>query len=244
MAKKVNGGATLWARQTIDSNIFYNKPHVWFKIWFYLVTKTNHKDNKQFKRGSCFLKYEWIMEKTKAKKSELDHAMRWFRKVKMIATQKATRGFILTILKYSVYQDLDTYKATQKATVKAKQKRYKSDTINNNDNNDNNICSSIFTFWNNQKIIVHRDPNKFETHTREVLKKYTKEEILTAINNYSIVLNDDKNILTYRWTLKDFLEKGIDKFLDLDSARKSYQKKNSPETDNRTFEEKVLNDRR
>ena len=66
---KIDGGATLWARQTIDSKIFFDKPHVWFKIWFYLVNKVNHKDNKQFARGSCFMKYEWIMQRTKAKKS-------------------------------------------------------------------------------------------------------------------------------------------------------------------------------
>ena len=74
---KIDGGATLWARQTIESDIFYNKPHAWFKIWFYLVNKANHKDNKQFNRGSCFMKYEWIMEKTKANKNEIDHCIRW-----------------------------------------------------------------------------------------------------------------------------------------------------------------------
>ena len=52
---KIDGGATLWARQTLESDIFYNKPHVWFKIWFYLINEANHKENKQFNRGSCFM---------------------------------------------------------------------------------------------------------------------------------------------------------------------------------------------
>ena len=59
---KINGGATLWARQTIDSDIFYNKPDKWFKIWFYLINEVNHKDNKLFPRGSCFMKYDWIIK--------------------------------------------------------------------------------------------------------------------------------------------------------------------------------------
>ena len=33
---KVNGGATLWARQTIESEIFFWKPAGWFKIWFFI----------------------------------------------------------------------------------------------------------------------------------------------------------------------------------------------------------------
>jgi len=108
---KINGGATIWARQTIDSDIFCNKPDKWFKIWFYLVNKANHRDDKQLKRGSCFMKYEWIMEKTKATKSEVDHCMRWLKSAKMVATQKATRGFILEVLNYDKFQKLEHYKS-------------------------------------------------------------------------------------------------------------------------------------
>ena len=144
---KIDGGATLWARQTIDSDIFYNKPHVWFKIWFYLVQQTNHKDNKQFARGSCFLKYEWIMEKTKANKNEIDHCVRWLKSATMIATRKATRGFIVNVLNYNTFQSLENYKSDSKSDskseTKAKQKRNKSDTINKNDNNDKNLEKDI-----------------------------------------------------------------------------------------------------
>ena len=144
---KINGGATLWARQTIDSDIFYNKPHVWFKIWFYLINEVNHKDNKQFKRGSCFMKYDWIMEKTKAKKNEIDHCIRWLKSATMIATAKATRGFIVNVINYNGYQSLENYKSDtksdSKSDLKAKQKRNKSDTINKNDNNDKNDIEEI-----------------------------------------------------------------------------------------------------
>ena len=144
---KIDGGATLWARQTIDSKIFFDKPHVWFKIWFYLVNKVNHKDNKQFARGSCFMKYEWIMQRTKAKKSELDHAIRWLKVSKMIATRKATRGFIVEVLNYNGYQSLENYKSDSKSDskseTKAKQKRNESDTINKNDKNNKNLEKDI-----------------------------------------------------------------------------------------------------
>ena len=140
---KINGGATLWARQTIDSDIFFNKPDKWFKIWFYLITETSHKDNKQFKRGSCFLKYEWIMQKTKATKGEIDHCIRWLKSATMLATRKATGGFIVEVLNYNTFQSLESYKsnakATAKATATAKQERNKSDTIYKNVKNDKNV---------------------------------------------------------------------------------------------------------
>ena len=125
---KINGGATLWARQTIDSDIFYNKPDKWFKIWFYLINEVNHKDNKQFARGSCFTKYEWIMKKTKATKNEVDHCIRWLKSATMITTRKAIRGFNLTILNYNTFQSIESYKSDtksdNKSDLKAKQKRH------------------------------------------------------------------------------------------------------------------------
>ncbi|HDY68957.1 MAG TPA: hypothetical protein ENH85_14350 [Candidatus Scalindua sp.] len=158
---KIEGGATIWARQTIDSEIFYNKPDKWFKIWFYLVAKANHTDNKRFKEGSCFLKYDWIMNATGANKNEVDHCIRWLKSATMIATQKATRGFIVNVLKYPDFQNLQNYKSDGNGETKAKQKRNKSDTINKNvkngknDKNKPNTCVAgnssatreVFDYW-------------------------------------------------------------------------------------------------
>jgi len=215
---KINGGATLWARQTINSKVFCNKPHVWFKIWFYLINAVNHKDNKQFKRGSCFLKYEWIMQKTKATKSELDHAMRWFRFGKMIATAKATRGFTLNVLKYNDYQTLENYKSDTKSDgkseTKAKQKRNKSDTINNNGNNVNNVNkkekSDIFTnAWNDFKEMRKKNnKNKPITLRAEemLLNKLDKlssneKEQIDILNEST--MNDWKGVFPLKETTKE-----------------------------------------
>ena len=161
----IKGGCTLWARQTIDSDIFLNKPDKWFKIWFYLVNKVNHADTKQFERGSAFIKYEWIIEKTKATKSEIDHCLRWLKIGEMVATQKATRGMIVFILNYGIYQDVKNYKSDTKSETEntptlpliienqsKNEKRIKSDTINNNDNNDTRII-------NNTNLAVGNEDN-------------------------------------------------------------------------------------
>ena len=234
---KINGGATIWARQTIDSDIFCNKPDKWFKIWFYLIAEVNHKDNKQFKRGSCFMRYEWIMKKTKANKNEIDHCIRWLKLAMMIATQKATRGFTLKVLNYNGYQSLENYKSDtksdSKSEMKAKQKRNESDTINKNDKNNkniNNVITNIYTHWNNQKVIVHRNINKYKSAIKAILKDYSEKEVITAITNYKIIL-DGNYRWDYRWELDKFLKRGIEKFKNLEIAKnnyKDYKQANTP----------------
>ena len=117
---KILGGCTLWARQTIESDIFNTKPAKWFKMWFYLVNRANHIDNNQLKRGQCHLTYETIMLKCNATKSEVDHCMRWLKARRMLGTQKTTRGFIITIYNYERYQNIENYKVTSLQAVGAK----------------------------------------------------------------------------------------------------------------------------
>ncbi len=172
---KINGGATLWARQTLDSDIFYNKPDKWFKIWFYLINEVNHKGDKQFARGSCFLKYEWIMGKTKATRNEVDHCIRWLKSATMIATAKATGGFIVKVLNYNAFQSLESYKSDRKSDsngeTKAKQKRNKSETkatpYYKNGKNGNN--------GKNEKN-EDKDSAKYRTIIREQIINYLNTE--------------------------------------------------------------------
>lgn len=126
---KIDGGATIWARQTIDSKIFYDKPDKWFKIWFYIVNTVNYKDNKRAKRGNCFLKYDWIMNATGANKNQVKHCVAFLKANSMLATRKATRGFNVEVVKYKDFQNLDNYKSHTERNTKATQKPHKSHTI-------------------------------------------------------------------------------------------------------------------
>ena len=139
----IKGGATIWARQTIESKIFYDKPDKWFKIWFYIVNKVNHKQNKKWDRGQCHITYLEIQTNTKATKAQIDHCIRYLKKEQMLATQKATRGMHITVVKYDIYQDLDNYKSDTGGELKATQKRHRSDTKNKNVKNDKNVKNVI-----------------------------------------------------------------------------------------------------
>ena len=139
----IEGGATLWARQTIDSEIFYEKPDKYFKIWFYLVNRVNHKKKRKWERGECFLNYQEVREYTKSTTDQVKKCISWLKKERMISTARSTRGVNIKILKYDHFQRLDNYyydvKSSTKAPQSAPEKHQRSTTINKNDKNDKNI---------------------------------------------------------------------------------------------------------
>lgn len=227
---KIDGGAIIWARQTIDSKIFYDKPDKWFKIWFYLVARVNHTDNERFKRGTCFLKYDWIMNATGASKDEVKHCIKFLKDSSMLATQKATRGFTVEVLKYKHYQNLDSYKSHTKSHRKATQKPHRSHTINKNvknGKNDNKIYS-VFDFWNSLKIIVHKNikgkvgNRTFKGCLEQALNDNNEETVREAMQNYKTILEGEEYFWKYRWTIGEFLIRGLDKFLTINKPFENF----------------------
>lgn len=83
--------------------------------------------------------------------------------------------------------------------------------------------SNIYTVWNEQKIQVHK---KLTEETKQAIDKAlrdnSEEEIIQAIKNYAEILRDDKYFFKYAWTLRDFLRRGLQKFIDGDICRKNY----------------------
>jgi hypothetical protein len=186
--KNFFGGSIFLARKTVESDIFFNKPDKWFKIWMYLLLKANYRDNKHFKRGECFTTYEEIRHSTKATLSAIDHCIRWLKSARQITTRKATRGFYVFILNFAKYQSnpkaksdtearqerkkSETESETEiainklknkekidtKAIQKAKQEREKSDTTNNNVNN-NTITNVIVQSEINDLIALFKNVN-------------------------------------------------------------------------------------
>jgi len=128
-------GATIWARQTIESDIFFWKPDKWFKIWFFIISKANHSDTKQFKRGECFLTGKRIQDATGATPDQVKKCLSWLRQEQMIETKRSTRGFTVSINKYNQYQDFKYYISTDESTREAPEKHQRSTTINKNEKN-------------------------------------------------------------------------------------------------------------
>ncbi|HUM44919.1 MAG TPA: hypothetical protein PKI14_18390, partial [Fervidobacterium sp.] len=93
-----------------------------------------------------------------------------------------------------------------------------------NDKNDKNIYIVIFDYWNSKKIIVHKKlTDKIKRKISGALATYSPDELKKAIDNYHTVLTSDKYYWTYKWTLEDFLQRGVEKFL-ADACFENYKK--------------------
>lgn len=85
--------------------------------------------------------------------------------------------------------------------------------------------NSIYEFWNNQQIIVHRNMTPdIAKAIKSELKHYSDTEIMQAIKNYAEIQKGEQYWFKYAWTLRDFLKRGIAKFLDLEVAKANYLK--------------------
>jgi len=83
----------------------------------------------------------------------------------------------------------------------------------------------LFNHWNQQNIIIHKKlTDDMRNAIIRTLRDYTNEEIKSAISNYAEIIHGEQYFFKYKWTLKDFLKRGIEKFTDLEIAKSNFLK--------------------
>ena len=86
---------------------------------------------------------------------------------------------------------------------------------------------AIFNHWNKGAGIQHRKmTDKIRRSISGALGAYSEAEIVTAIDNYSRIITSKSHYFKYRWTLADFLQRGLDKFIDWRVCDANYKKDN------------------
>jgi phage replication O-like protein O len=86
------------------------------------------------------------------------------------------------------------------------------------------IYIQVFDFWNSKNIIKHKKlTDKIKRKISGTTADYTIDEIMKAISNYEIVLHGDKYYWSHTWTLEEFLQRGLEKFLT-DACFENYLK--------------------
>jgi len=90
-------------RRMIESDIFCWKPAEWLKIWLYILLKVNHSDGS-LPRGTAYFSKDW--EDAHVSKWQWHKCVKYLKRATMIATEKATHGYIIKVLKYNNYQEL------------------------------------------------------------------------------------------------------------------------------------------
>lgn len=181
----IKGGFTLWARQSIDSDIFFYKPDKWFKIWFFIVNSVNYKKNKLFERGQNLITYEDIMRKTKATKTQTYKAIRFFKEKSMIDAEKTTRGFIIKVLNYSKYQCVENYTDDRETIERRLRDDREANTITKERKKENKEINTYMSSFNGKFKSSYQVTSGRDNKLSLRLKKFTLEEILKALDNLS-----------------------------------------------------------
>jgi hypothetical protein len=143
----IKGGYYIKARKIQESAIAHAAPSV-REIWDYLLMTCNHSEQtasgRKILRGQTVRTYKDIQDalswhvgyrKESYSKHDIENALKYLTKHRMISKSKTTRGIVVTICKYSTYQDPKNYENHSESHNGATIEPQCGDTINKNDNN-------------------------------------------------------------------------------------------------------------
>lgn len=196
----IPGGYILLSRKIIESEIF-KKPPLYLKVWIYLLSKAQHKDYKQLKRGQLWTNIPEIQEvcswyvgfrKETPSKKQIYTILEWLRnpyeqdnekdtKETMIVTTKGTQGMLIYIVNFNHYQTSKNYEGNDEGNNEILMKELRKDdegnNINKNDNNDNNVNKNSVPS-KKQKIYTKEDKEYLlaEYLSKQIAKRLNKPE--------------------------------------------------------------------
>jgi len=115
----VPGGYILKARKALESDLM-DKPPLWSKLWDWLLLRAEWREGGKLPRGSLLTSVSemrasmsWLVgyRRVTPTKEEIRSAYEGFVKATMATTAKTTRGMIISITNYSLYQNPKSYEA-------------------------------------------------------------------------------------------------------------------------------------
>ena len=222
-------------RKLLENPIFQNEKLL--KVFVWCLLKASHTEHAELvglqkvslRPGQFVYGRHKAAEELKIKESTLYKYMMWLKNEEILNIQSNNKFSVVTVVNWDLYQidePKSNSKNSSKVTTKEQQRNTNKNDKNdkNNINNINNIYNAIFEHWNSKKIIVHKKlTDKIKRKIRGALNTYSPDEIKKAIDNYSTVLTSDEYYWTYKWTLEDFLQRGVEKFLT-DACFENYKK--------------------
>lgn len=226
---------------TVRKIFFEDKEKYIVLSW--IIFKTNYQEEYQgLKRNECYFSYSvvesecnvgrWKLQKILSE-LEKENFIAWIHKSKVRHTQS-----IIYLIENEQYgKQYDTqYSKQYSKTVENAGADGNNNTVNNtvlntvNNTSSRNISknisiNNIYSHWNSKKIIVHKSLTKdMEKAMEKVLKKYSENEIVQAINIYVEILESDF-YFNYKWSLVDFLNRknGLSTFMEEGSNKANYE---------------------
>ena len=123
----IPGGYILLLRKLFDSEFWITSPPLCRAVWVYLCGKAMWKDGDKLKRGQLITSYPDLKEafsymagyrKIRPSTKVLRRACEGLRERHMIVTTKVTRGLLITIVNYDLYQTFANYEGHTEGATK------------------------------------------------------------------------------------------------------------------------------
>lgn len=245
---EINAGYIKLYRKLLDNPIM-KKPDL-LQLFIYCLLKANHEPERiifngqeiVIQRGS-FVTGRFALETDLGCKGiTLYKRLQKLKNLDFLTLSSNNKFTVVTVVNYELYQSTETEsnnKLNNKVTTKEQQSNTnKNDKNDKNDkNNKKNIYIVLFDHWNSKNIIVHKKlTDKIKRKISGALDTYTIDDIKRAIDNYNTVLKGEEYFWSYKWTLEDFLQRGLEKFLT-DACFENYKAEKKQPQRNKTAAE-------
>lgn len=204
----IPGGYILLARRLTDSGIM-NKPHLFMKMWMWMLLQAAFKDHGNLKRGQFFTSIDRMREAfsykvgyriIKPSIKEIRAAYDFLAKGTMISITKVTHGMIITIINYELYQNFLNYEGhteghgeeSTQGTILRKKERMKEKppeeilsliSVLENKYSDRKIINQAFTAISSTRKSNHIADSK-RLSILQQWGKYTVDQVMSGIRTY------------------------------------------------------------
>jgi hypothetical protein len=137
MSEPIRGGYYLKARCIEGSKIAHAPPHA-RELFDYFLRKAFWRDGDQLRRGQLLTSYKAIQDDLRwyvgnrperYKRHHIETAVKLLTKAEAITTAKTTRGMIVTVCNYDLYQAWDSYENHSEPDLKPTREPRESPTI-------------------------------------------------------------------------------------------------------------------
>ena len=236
-----NGGWARIHRTIFDSWLSDNKPWCDAYAWVYIFLHANYKSKKvnfrneyiEVERGQFVTSKRKLSSLFGWSRKRIDSFLKALENDEKCTHRVSHRYIVITVLNYEKYQTgHDEQGASDGARGIPTGEPQRATT--NKDNKDKerikNTYIDFFDHWNSKKIVVHRKlSEKQKTKISASLKVFSEPEILKGIENYAKVVFSSDHYFSHKWTLQDFLARGLSKFVDEADPLENFKKERKGE---------------
>ena len=150
----------------IENNPIVCKDNDYFRVWHHLLYSATHKsqhvifDNEKIELlpGQYITGRKQIAEKCNISESKAERILKWFESDHQIEQQKSTKGRLITIVNWNLYQNIEQQSAQRMGDVRTinKQSMFTNNNVRMKEYIDerNNVCArkEVFEYdWLNEE---------------------------------------------------------------------------------------------